>query len=295
MSRAVAIKKRGRSPVRDPQVDEGRVEQLAVEQIADHQVIRRAGQGGLEDERPVGNVGVRGSGGDRVRRAAGDVVLDQVDAPAQPARLAAASRPACVCQHRSADGARAGGEPLDRDVVTVAGADDRDASTFAQLWVDQRRQSQSRNGAQPARSVHLGARRCGRRLPRPRRRAEPLARASTRSARASVPRGLVLVGMAQVGARDVVVNARAAIVASRTRRSSGSPGSVRTVLNDCQVIRRITKVTIRPMIGSAILKPSATIAALTTTDRLTSPSVRAWYPSATSAGLCSRFPARSRT
>jgi hypothetical protein len=35
--------------------------------------------------------------------------------------------------------------------------------------------------------------------------------------------------------------------------------------------------------------------ALPTTPSETSPSVRAWYPSATSAGLSSRLPARSRT
>ena len=49
-----------------------------------------------------------------------------------------------------------------------------------------------------------------------------------------------------------------------------------------------------PMIGSAIPAPSATTAALASTPRLTKPSTRAWFPSATSAGLLRRLPARER-
>src|SRR5437868_4567324 len=57
----------------------------------------------------------------------------------------------------------------------------------------------------------------------------------------------------------------------------------------------MTAVMARPMTGSAIGRPSATTAALARTPRLTKPSTRAWLPSATSAGLFSRRPARSRT
>ena len=65
-----------------------------------------------------------------------------------------------------------------------------------------------------------------------------------------------------------------------------------TVRHDCQVIRRITSVIARPMSGSPTSRPSATTAALATTARLTRPSTRAWLPSAISAGLSSRRPAR---
>ena len=43
----------------------------------------------------------------------------------------------------------------------------------------------------------------------------------------------------------------------------------RTVPHDCQVIRRITAVIARPMIGSAMSSPSATTTAEATTPRLT--------------------------
>src|SRR5829696_2751544 len=43
----------------------------------------------------------------------------------------------------------------------------------------------------------------------------------------------------------------------------------RTVCQDCQVIRRITRVIASPMSGSAMSSPSATTAALATTARLT--------------------------
>jgi hypothetical protein len=49
------------------------------------------------------------------------------------------------------------------------------------------------------------------------------------------------------------------------------------------------------MIGSPIGAPSATTHALATTPSETMPSIRACLPSATSAGLESRTPARSRT
>ena len=59
-------------------------------------------------------------------------------------------------------------------------------------------------------------------------------------------------------------------------------------------MRRITTVITRPMIGSAIGRPAATTAALAMTARLTYASARAWAPSATSAGLSRRRPARER-
>src|SRR5215208_2168317 len=55
----------------------------------------------------------------------------------------------------------------------------------------------------------------------------------------------------------------------------------RTVSQDCQVIRRITRVIASPINGSAMSRPSATTAALATTARLTYASARAWAPSAT--------------
>ncbi len=70
-------------------------------------------------------------------------------------------------------------------------------------------------------------------------------------------------------------------------RSGRSPGSLRTVWKDCQVMRRITSVMVTPMIGSPMSRPSATTIALATTARLTNPSVRAWLPSAIIAGLFS--------
>src|SRR6266540_1803407 len=76
---------------------------------------------------------------------------------------------------------------------------------------------------------------------------------------------------------------------------NGSPGSVAlTVRQLSQVMWRITSVITRPMIGSATGTPSATTAALSRTPRLTKPSTRAWSPSATSAGLFKRLPARER-
>ena len=76
---------------------------------------------------------------------------------------------------------------------------------------------------------------------------------------------------------------------------SRSISALRTVCQLSQVIRRITSVIARPMIGSASGAPSATTMALATTPSETKPSVRACLPSATSAGLASRRPARSRT
>ena len=58
----------------------------------------------------------------------------------------------------------------------------------------------------------------------------------------------------------------------------------------CQVMRRMTRVMTRPMIGSPSRRPSATTIALATTARLTRPSLRAWLPSAISAGLSRRSP-----
>jgi inner membrane transporter RhtA len=79
-------------------------------------------------------------------------------------------------------------------------------------------------------------------------------------------------------------------------RSIISPASALvTVRQDCQVMRRMTNVMTRPMIGSPISAPSETTMALATTPSETKPSMRAWFPSATRAGLESRFPARSRT
>jgi hypothetical protein len=57
---------------------------------------------------------------------------------------------------------------------------------------------------------------------------------------------------------------------------------------------RMTRVIARPMIGTATGTPRATTAALSSTPRLTKPSVRAWLPSATSAALLRRSPARVR-
>jgi hypothetical protein len=74
------------------------------------------------------------------------------------------------------------------------------------------------------------------------------------------------------------------------------PGSlVETVRQESQVILMITSVIARPMIGSAMLAPSATPIALATTPSETKPSTRAWLPSATSAGLERRLPARYLT
>lgn len=53
-------------------------------------------------------------------------------------------------------------------------------------------------------------------------------------------------------------------------------GRLSAIFQDCQVIRRITAVIARPMIGSAIGAPAAAAAALASTPRETSPSVRAW-------------------
>jgi hypothetical protein len=55
----------------------------------------------------------------------------------------------------------------------------------------------------------------------------------------------------------------------------GSPGFARMVCADCQVMRRNTTVMTRPISGSPTSNPSATTAALATTDRLTRPSARA--------------------
>src|SRR5207245_11096528 len=58
-----------------------------------------------------------------------------------------------------------------------------------------------------------------------------------------------------------------------------------TALQDFQVMRRITSVIARPMIGSPTGAPSATTIAEAMTARLTYASPRAWAPSAVSAGL----------
>src|SRR5437660_1755448 len=68
-----------------------------------------------------------------------------------------------------------------------------------------------------------------------------------------------------------------------------------SVRQACMVMRRIRAVIASPTIGSASLTPRATAAAETITPSETKPSTRAWWPSATRAGLSSRAPARSRT
>jgi hypothetical protein len=69
----------------------------------------------------------------------------------------------------------------------------------------------------------------------------------------------------------------------------------RDLRHESQVIFRITSVIRRPMIGSPICAPSETTIALMTTPSETNPSMRAWLPSAISAGLDRRLPARRRT
>src|SRR5262249_30735025 len=65
----------------------------------------------------------------------------------------------------------------------------------------------------------------------------------------------------------------------------------RTVCQACQVMRRIMRVIVRPMIGSTISAPRATAPALAITPSETNPSARAWSPSAIRAVLFSLRPA----
>ena len=80
----------------------------------------------------------------------------------------------------------------------------------------------------------------------------------------------------QRSARPASASRLRARFASRAGPRDQRRGSERTVDHDCQVMRRITSEIASPMSGSAICRPSATSAAVATTARLTSPSVRAW-------------------
>jgi hypothetical protein len=137
--RDVAAQERGDTRVGDVEVNERRIQQLAVEQIADHEVIRSAGQRRFRDEWAGRDFGVRRRDRDRVRGAVGDVVLDHLDPIPELSWLSAAGgadRGGVEIEQGYL--ACAGGDLVQRERVAVPGADDRDAHPTGQMWLKER-------------------------------------------------------------------------------------------------------------------------------------------------------------
>lgn len=124
--RAVAIQEGDAAGLPDVEVDQGRVEQLAVEKVADHEVIRCARQRRLGDERvrryrSSGRRDREGIGGAR-----GDVVSDHLDPGSQPTWHSApgrARRSGIEVDQRDLAGTL--GDLSERQIVAVAGTDDQ--------------------------------------------------------------------------------------------------------------------------------------------------------------------------